>query len=421
MLIAALLGTGIGLALSALPAHPFLLVSAVAYWGETASSTSPLMVAWLVLGATTAWLLTNPFAAALLHAPDDACAGIERQRMPAALCLSLGGLLGVVGVVTFAPGLREGARLVQQSLQPYVSWVLVGLVVLVILVEPALVVEGALPSLQRLRQTAAAIGVGVITFCLSGVLGLLLARRSPLPSDAAVFGLPVALIGLFTVPSLLGRAQRDESAPSPCEMPALSLRDALRGGAIGLALGALISLLPLAAGGVCGVLARRIVLTRAETVRAVAVGAARAGFYLVSLLVWIAPGATLAADSPLSALAEVVPAQGWQGYWFAVAAIAASGGLVSSLLLVLVTRCAPHIVRWQARKAAAASALLLLALALLTSGWQGGLVLLAATAIGSLPLVFNTSPASAQGIVLAPATLSAFGLETTIAEWLGLL
>lgn len=422
LLFAALLGAISGCVFALLPgSHPYLLVGGIAYlWSNTPQVLSPLLAAGFLLGATTSWLLISPLTLVLLRAPDDVCASPIEHSAQAAFWLSAGGLAGIVGVVVLAPGLREGVRLLQQSLQPLFAVALLGLTTLVILLDPLL--EAALASSlrQRLRAAMTSIGISVLTFCLSGALGLVLTQRSPLPSHVAVFGLPLALIGLFAVPGLLGSLSRVRELLSTIAAQPLHSDRLLRGGVLGLLAGVLVSLLPLSAGGVCGVLARHAVLTRDEQTRWIAVGAARTGFYLVSVLTLVAPGAALPESSPLSALTGVVPAQGWRGYWLAVAAIAASGTLAFSLLLVLMRFLSPRSLRWDARRLSIVAVLILLGLALSIGGAQGALIFVAAAAIGAIPSLLGGAPSGALGVVLVPAVLSALGLSEVMGGWLGL-
>ncbi|MEI6168791.1 MAG: hypothetical protein WCS52_16540 [bacterium] len=88
-------------------------------------------------------------------------------------------------------------------LVPHLGWILWAGVILLVLTERPRAAPTALPARTHLLYTLAPVAAGLATLLLSGLLGLILFYRSPLPLTASFLNFIPAMIGMFAMPELL--------------------------------------------------------------------------------------------------------------------------------------------------------------------------------------------------------------------------
>jgi putative membrane protein len=109
-----------------------------------------------------------------------------------------------------------------------------------------------------------------------------------------------------------------------------------------------------------------------------------------------------------------------QTYYLAVAAVVLSG-VLSFLLLLLVSRLAIRLVRAvHYRWISMGTLAVLLAIVVGMTGWGGLLICAVATGIGLIPVLWGSRRTNCMGVLLLPIALSMVGAGSRIAGWLGL-
>jgi putative membrane protein len=232
-----------------------------------------------------------------------------------------------------------------------------------------------------------------------------------------------AFTGLFAVPwcliNLLSRtripAQRTGRILD-CS-PELILRGTLAGG-LG---GGFAALVPGVTGGTGSMLAGQATAQRDERVFILSQGAARMVYYAGALLLFFAPGLNLTRGGGAWLLRGLYLPAGQVDYLLVTGTVALSAAL-AFLLLEPVARAVVRLLsRMDARIPSAVALLILVGLVLVLTGLPGLLVLLPATGIGLLPVLFGSRRLNCLGILLLPLACNMSGFGPQIAAALGLL
>ncbi len=280
---AALAGAAAGCLLALLPGLHVYSFAALALLLIPLQSDA---LAMAFMGALVGWATVNTLPMVFLRTADDAQAMavlpatrymLQGRGAEAALLTGAGSLCAMLALVILAPALDEIVRPLRAVLQPHLGWMLLAIMVFLLLGEWPRHNDLAGTPMGRLRSAWAYLGAGLLTFFLSGLLGLALFYRNPMPLDAAFQGLMPAFTGLFAVPALLqlmlskGRAPAQSSA----EISALQPNLLLRGAATGVAGGLFATLLPVVTGGIGGLLAGHATAQRDERAFMISLGASK--------------------------------------------------------------------------------------------------------------------------------------------------
>jgi putative membrane protein len=307
-------------------------------------------------------------------------------------------------------------------MQPHAGWMLVAIIVFLVLGEWPRANDRAPTPLRRLLSAWGYLGTGLLTFALSGLLGLVLFYRSPIPVTAAFQNLMPAFAGLFALPGLAQLAFLSGPLPpqqaAPVDVPARLLA---RGTLTGLAGGLFAGLLPVVTGGIGGLLAGHATAQRDDRLFLISQGACKAAYYVGSLLLLFVPGLTLTRGGLAWMITTTWVPYGWHTYWLAVAATGVCGAL-AFVFLILASRAAAMITpRLHARGLATAAAIAVSALTFAFTGWPGMIIMAAGTAIGLIPVLVGGRRMNCLGVLLVPIAVNVTGAGPVVARWLGLL
>ncbi len=430
-LVGALAGAGLGLVpgLHVYNVAGALVLAAAAGVLPISNEALALAMAGLVVG----WAMTNAIPAVFLFAPDDASAGailpatrymLQGRGAEAVLLIGAGSLAGLLALAVLAPILDEVFRPLRAILQAHTGWMLLAIIAFLLLGEwPRVDAEPGARPLRKLARAWAWLGAGLLTFTLSGLLGLVLMTRSPIPATAAFQNLLPAFVGLFALPGLVQVGLFGAALPAQRWPDALDLPPGLwaRGALTGLAGGLFASFLPVVSGGIGGLLAGHASAQRDERLFLVSQGASKIVYYAGSLLLLFVPGLALTRGGMAWMLTSIYVPYGWRTYALGVAAVALGGALAFWLLIVFTrgaTRVAPRI---NPRVLALGSGLIALLLVAAFTGLPGLFVAAVATPIGLIPVLVGGRRLNALGVLLLPITLNAIGVGPDLARLLGLI
>lgn len=424
----ALTGTLAGCLLALLPGlHVYSFAALVLLMAPQQSDA----LAMAFMGALVGWATVNTLPMVFMRTTDDANAlavlpatryMLNGRGAEAVLLIGAGSLSAMLALVILAPALDEIVRPLRSVLQPHLGWMLAAITVFLLMGEWPRHNDLAGTPLGRLRSAWAYLGAGLLTFMLSGLLGLALFYRNPMPLNTAFQGLMPAFTGLFAVPALLQLLFSKGRAPAQASfmMDALPPRLLLRGAATGVAGGLFSTLLPVVTGGIGGLLAGHATAQRDERAFMISLGASKAAYYIGSLLLLFLPGVTAARGGMAAMIGSTFVPFGWHSYWLAVAAIGVCGALAFAFLWAATRLAARHVHRLPMQWVALASLVIVCGLVTFITGLAGAAVMGIATAIGLIPLLVGGRRLNCLGILLVPVTLNVIGLGPALAGWLGL-
>ncbi len=433
LLATSLIGAVLGCAIALVPGlHVFNVAGfALLLYAQMPFVLSEQALALFLLGALVGWSVVNVIPAVFLFAPDDAHATavlpatkylLRGRGAEAATLIGSGSLGALLGLVLLSPILDEVVRPLRAILQPHTGWILTAIIAFLLLGEWPRAGDLASP-LRRLISAWTYLGAGLLTFALSGLLGMVLFYRSPIAVESAFVNLMPAFVGLFAAPGLLQvlvfgtRPPRQQASPWREVEPRLLLRGSLTG----LSGGLFASILPVVSGGIGGLLAGHATALWNERLFMISLGASKVAYYVGSLLLLFVPGLTLTRGGMAWMISSIYVPYGWRTYWLAVAAVALCGAL-AFVVLVTVARFAARLANaWNPQWLAGGALGLVTALTMALTGWGGLLVMGVATTIGLIPVLVGGRRINGLGVLLVPITLNVIGVGPAVAAWLGLL
>lgn len=402
----------------------FLLLSRPAT-GAAADAALAFTVA-----AVCAWSIASAIPAILLSAPDESAVftvlpgqryvmqgrGYEAIRLTAigAACA----LAVVLPLGYLAAPLLPG---VHRVLAPHYHWIVWVTMTFMVLSEWP---QGRIAGLSRGRRLwhgLRNVTAGLATFLLSGLLGLILLTRSPLPPGVSVQNLMPAFAGLFAVPWLIlncvSRARLPPQSRADRALPPPGML--LHGCTAGIAGGSFAAFIPVVSGGIGGLLSGHAFSTRHEPTFLVSQGACRTVYAVGGLLLLFVPALAVSRGGA-AAMLKVVHVSRPGDLVLALAAAAVSAA-VALLTIEPATRgLLGLLARYGYRTVSLVALCILLAVIGSVAGLAGLAVTGVATGIGLIPALYGARRLNALGVVLVPLALAMSGMLPRVAGLLGL-
>ena len=385
----------------------------------------------VTMGMVVGFSVFSAIPSVLLAAPDESAffTVLPGQRMlmegrgaEAVLFIGAGSMIGLAALCGSAAILPAAVPVAHAVLSRHAYWIVWCVIAFMLLSEwpranaywvgPAVRLAGAW------RQLAA----GLLTFVLSGVLGLVLMNASPIDPRAAFQNLMPAFVGLFTLPWLLMNLVTRVQAPPQEALGDIRLdrRAVGVGGAAGVLGGGFAAFMPGVTGGVGGMLAGHALAVRDGRAFLISQGASRTVYMAGALLLFFLPDGALTRGGAAAMLPALHAAAWKSGYAAAVAGVAFSAAAALLLIrpltrvaMALLAAVGCRVLSWIALVAA-------LVLVLTLTGIAGLVVTVVATAIGLVPLLHGSRRMNALGVILLPLAINLSGLGPDVARWLGL-
>jgi putative membrane protein len=388
------------------------------------------LLAFLLLGMTIGWVLISILPSTFLFAPDDNSVVavlpatkfvLQGRGYEAVMLIGVGALASVVCLLAFAPLLDAWLRPIRAIIQPHTPWMLLAITLFLLLGEWSRVGDGEPTPLRRLAVAWAYLGAGLLTFVLSGLLGIVLMTRSPISIETAFQNLLPAFVGLFTLPSLIQVLVMGVRVPKqqPPFMQVLPT-EVIRSGITGTLGGLFASVLPVVTGGMGGLLAGHATAQWGDRQFLISHGASKTAYFVGSLLLLFVPGLGLTRGGMAWMLTTTFVPYGWRYFALCVAAIGTSS-ILAFALLWLYTRLVSHVVhRVSPYLLASGATLVAIASTYFFTGLAGVLVAGVAMCIGLIPVFVGGRRLNGLGVLLVPILLNMTGASQTVVRWLGL-
>lgn len=331
----------------------------------------------------------------------------------------LGSLGGFILMLLMAPVAVWVLPTLHELIQPHWPWLVGSLGVLLVLgpqIQPG--DSTGLPQLQW-RWAAWRTGVGWLTFGLAGLLGLRLVYAHPL-SNAPFSAVWPAVVGLFTLPTVLGQLVSPLPVPPQTLDKTLNITPAALGQGLfwgGLS-GGVAAFFPGLSAGVGSWLVAQQLPPRQAPAFMVAQGCSQVFATVGAYLLLFMPGLQLNRSSLSTLVGAVYTTFTPEVFYWSLGAMALAGALAwgwFALVAPLYARVAPRLQPWMGWLTLGLSIGLVGGLL----GWAGLAVLVVATAIGLLPVLWGAPRLSALGVFVLPFVLQALGWGERLAKLLG--
>jgi putative membrane protein len=278
-------------------------------------------------------------------------------------------------------------------------------------------------GLAKFLDAWRSLGAGILTFLLSGLLGMVLLYSNLVPTERAFQNLLPAFVGLFAIPWVLQNLLSQVQVPAQHAAGSVDLSPGLiaRGVGAGALGGLFAAFFPVVTGGIGGFLAGHATAQRDDRLFIVSQGASKLIYYVGGFLLFFVPGLHLTRGGMAGMLSILYTPHTPATFWLVIAATLICGALAFGLLLGLSRAALRLVTRLDYRWVSAGTLVLLIGVVVAMTGWGGLLISVVATAIGLLPVMWGARRMNCMGVLLLPLTLQMAGLGTTVAGWLGLI
>jgi putative membrane protein len=404
------------------------------FWGYyQIMHVAPLSAEILTTGTLammSAFAVCNTIPAILLAAPDESALHtvLPGQKMlmkghgrEAIMLTAYGSLSALVAMAVCIPILPLVLPTVYLVMKDHSHWIIWSIIAFMLLSEWPKPIPPGQPSLQRFWLANKAATIGLIVFLLSGVLGFILFFRSPISAENAFQSLMPAFIGLFTLPGLLTNIWSHEKLPRQSQThpaPEPAIVEVRQGSLAGILGGSFAAFFPVITGGVGGMLAGHATAIRGKYAFLVSQGASKTIYYTGGVILFFVPNLYLVRGGGAAMLKATVSPYPAHLYWMAGGAAILGGAMALVLLPRLIDLTLRLTHRFGYQRLSIASAIFVIMLVAFIAGWMGVCILVVATGIGMLPILYGTRRMNALGIILLPIACSMSGIAPSITNFL---
>jgi putative membrane protein len=435
---AAILGTLLSSVLACIPGlHVYNIMGLLALIAHTAIANGhmiPVEVALpFAVGLMVGYAVLNTIPSILLAAPDESAMFtvlpgqkffLSGHGLDGIMITTVGSAAGIILLLVvlgpLAPTLLPPAQTV---LRPHAHWILWCVIAFMLMSEWPKSRPSGQAGWGRFMDSWKSMGIGLVTFVLSGLLGFILYFRTPIAIGASFQNLMPAFVGLFTMPwlllNLISNLQPPKQA-SVCTTP-LDSATVMRGAFAGALGGGFAAFFPVVTGGIGGLLAGHATAIRNDRTFLVSQGASKLIYYVGGLLLFFVPGLGITRGGGAWIISGIVTPYGLYEYLLALAAVAIGGACALSLIAPLTRLTLSAMDRVGYRTISLAALVVIIALVGGITGWSGLCVMSVAAGIGLLPVLFGSRRMNCLGVILLPMACNMSGVGSAVAQWLGLL
>ncbi len=392
----------------------------------------PLVFSAFTISMLIGYCLGSCISAVYFQTPDDSSVFmvfpsqkyLQDSRGYEAVFLT--GLGAVVGAVTSCLLIIFGAEfltLLVDLLAPHSLWIIATAMAFVWLSEWPKDPARQKTKIGKLAAAWVQLLMGLFVILASGILGIYLFFSQLIPPERSFQGLAAAFVGLFAIPSIIQNlfsAKKDipkQHLGKTIEGNSSELIQGVAGGVIGGGIGMLI---PSLTAGVGNTFARHAVAQSGDRSFMFSQGVSRSIYYIGAVLLLFIPGVIIRrGGAALFITMFYVPNT------YSELIIIASTVLISTafgwfIFTLIAKGITKSIHRISTRFISITGLIIMMLLTYYMLGFSGIFILLVATAIGYIPLVFNTRRIHCISVITIPIMISMAGLTIFVTQLFGI-
>jgi len=267
------------------------------------------------------------------------------------------------------------------------------------------------------------LGAGLLTFCLAGLLGIIILNKPMVPIKYASQNIMPVFVGLYAIPWVIGNIFSKTEIPYQhiSKTTDVDHRFWSRGGFNGFLGGMIAAFMPVVTGGIGGFIAGHATAQRDDRLFIISQGASKSVYYIGAFLLAFVPGLNLTRGGMSWMVRPFYQPHTFEDYWRIMGVIMLSAG-ISFLLLLFYSRLVIKLInRINYRSLSVVTFFILIAVVLIISGWMGLALMTVATGIGLIPVYYHSRRMNCMGVLLVPITLNMAGLGPKVVRLLGLI
>jgi len=434
LLVYILIGIGATTIISLIPSlHIYnvmgLIIIAILTFGHFIPAE---VIPYMFMAMLVTYSVLNTLTAIFLSAPDESMIFVVMPGQKAlmlgrgyeiAMLTGFGSLLGILLLVLITPLSFNVLPALRRIMTPHMHWLLGLVTVYILMSEWPKSIERKPPGLPRFLEAWRSLGAGLLTFALSGFLGLIVFNKTLIPVRSSFQSLLPVFVGLFAVPSVLlnivsrQKIPKQHIAKSIDVTPSVALRSTIAGGLGGL----IAALFPIMTAGMGGLLAGQATAQRDSRIFVMSQGVSKVVYYVGAFLFFFVPGKRMGKGGLVAMVSPLFSVHTIQEYWLALATMVFAGGIAFILLHFLSKWFAKIVHQINYRLISEITLVILLLVVFGMTRWMGLLIMTVSTAIGLLPVLFGSRRLNCLGVLLVPISLNMAGIGPKVAHWLGIV
>ncbi len=418
-----LLGALIGSALSMLPGlHVYNVIGffLLFYFSASFVLNSMLMVLMLIgMLVTYAFVFTIP--SIYFSAPDDSTMFVlmpslrylkEGRGHEAVVLIATGALTGLLAIVFFVPLLMGPLSIVWNIVSNHLHWIIGAVIAYMLLSEFPKDFGRHKNPLHGLKEGWKTIMAGYLTFFLSSILGIISFSKTIVPANHAFQSLMAPLIGLFATSSIilnliLKYEIPEQNIPKSVDAKPVEL---LHGAVAGSSGGLFAAFLPAVTAGVGGYMASHGFAQKGDKSFLVSMGASRVVYYVGAISLFFLPVLHIRRGALAMGINLFFTPESVQQFYLVDMGIAIAG-LYAFFVVIFASRfLAKRIYKINPKVLNLVVLGIVVSIVFFMTSWQGLLIMSVATAIGLIPVLFNSRRSHCLAVILVPIWLNMSGI-----------
>jgi putative membrane protein len=392
----------------------------------------PQYIAIFMMSMVVGWAILNTIPALFLGAPDESAIFVvlpgqkymmQGRGHEAAVLTGVGALAGIVGMCLASPIFFRTLPQLRSITRPNMFWLMALIITYMLMSEWPKGSGRPEAGFARFFDAWKNLAAGLTTFCLAGLLGIILLNKPIMPIKYSFQNIMPVFVGLYAVPWVIGNIFSKTEIPPQyiCKSVDLDSHLWFRGGFAGFIGGMIAAFMPVVTGGIGGFIAGHATAARDDRIFVVSQGTSKSVYYIGAFLLAFVPGLGLTRGGMAWMVRPFFHPDTYEDYWRIMGVILLSGGLSFFLLIHYSQLMIKLINKFNYRSLSVVTFFIMIGLVYALFGWAGLALMTVATGIGLIPVYYHSRRMNCMGVLLVPITLNMGGLGPSVVKFLGLI
>ncbi len=418
-----IMGALIGSALSMLPGlHVYNVIGFFLLFYFTASFVlDPMLMVLMLIGMLVSYAFVFTIPSIYFSAPDDSTMFVlmpslrylkEGRGHEAVVLIATGALTGLFAIVLVVPLFMGPLSIVWDIVSTHLHWIIGAVIAYMLLSEFPKDFGRHKNPLHGLKEGWKTIMAGYLTFFLSSILGIITFSKTIVPANHAFQSLMAPLIGLFATSSIILNLISKYEIPEQNIPKSIDStpREIFHGAVAGSSGGLFAAFLPAVTAGVGGYMASHGFAQKGDKSFLVSMGASRVVYYVGAIALFFLPVLHLRRGALAMGINLFFTPESVQQFYLVDMGIAIAGIYAFFVVIYASKFLAKRIYKINPKVLNLIVLGIVVMLVYFMTSWQGLIIMSVATAIGLIPVLFNSRRSHCLAVILVPIWLNMSGI-----------
>ncbi len=418
-----IMGALIGSALSMLPGlHVYNVIGFFLLFYFTASFVlDPMLMVLMLIGMLVSYAFVFTIPSIYFSAPDDSTMFVlmpslrylkEGRGHEAVVLIATGALTGLFAIVLVVPLFMGPLSIVWDIVSTHLHWIIGAVIAYMLLSEFPKDFGRHKNPLHGLKEGWKTIMAGYLTFFLSSILGIITFSKTIVPANHAFQSLMAPLIGLFATSSIILNLISKYEIPEQNIPKSIDStpKELLHGAVAGSSGGLFAAFLPAVTAGVGGYMASHGFAQKGDKSFLVSMGASRVVYYVGAIALFFLPVLHLRRGALAMGINLFFTPESVQQFYLVDMGIAIAGIYAFFVVIYASKFLAKRIYKINPKVLNLVVLGIVVMLVYFMTSWQGLIIMSVATAIGLIPVLFNSRRSHCLAVILVPIWLNMSGI-----------